>query len=406
MSTRKLKVHVRGIGTIGEPLVNMLLSLRTIPGIDLGIDSVTFSKSSARGSERVQILSSLGGKFVSDDRDLFKSLGFPLIQESETRAMKNADVVIDCTPDGVAKAKISDYAAWIEDPEVRLSRVIAQGSESGFGMPFVAGLEGSNEGHSQHDSPSGLYQVKSCNTHSMAIIASAIANATPSRPVESLDFTCIRRANDIYQPNGNLSISSSENSGLNGTHHAKDVEEVLAKDECIAPQFEKAIITSRAVKVPTQFMHAISFSMTLGQSNQYEWNPDDQPADILHKSHLLVDIENIRLRILQGDNPAIRATSLDNTCEVFGLGRDYGFMGRILAGSVVPEKSFNVVSVGHLGKLHVSGTVFTPQDSNTLLSTMTLVLEKLLNKNRESDKMSWNQCYDLLSRIIPTTDGI
>jgi hypothetical protein len=286
------------------------------------------------------------------------------------------------------------YSEMIADPETRLSRVIAQGSENGFGDTFVSGLARTE----QPSSENGLFQVKSCNTHSMSIVASAIASAVGHRKVESLDFTCIRRANDIYQPNGSLSISVSSNEGQHGTHHAEDVKESLVGkgSDTLAYQFKEATVTSRAVKVPTQFMHAISFNMVLEKLELLEDND--------------TDTESIEDKLFHNEESPILATDLDSSCEVFAVGRDYGFMGRILSGAVLPKKSFNAVQADPEtfdGRLQLSGLIFTPQDANTLLSTMTLVLEELMNKNEEeSHKVSVESCYNVLKNTLPTVGRI
>jgi glyceraldehyde-3-phosphate dehydrogenase (NAD(P)) len=56
--------------------------------------------------------------------------------------------------------------------------------------------------------------------------------------------------------------------------------------------------------------------------------------------------------------------------SVFSFGRDHGFCGRILNQSVIPIDTLHVSSDG----TQITGYAFTPQDGNSLLSSVAAVV--------------------------------
>lgn len=360
----KLNVHVRGVGTIGEPLVNMLLELSGTGSLG----DITFSKKSPSNLCRVKQLQRAGARFVTNNINQFPE-EFN-VSGSEMDAILNAHVILDCTPSGGAMGDEDFYSLVRSMPNSNLLRVISQGSENGFGLrsnPNDSAVV--VDGVSVPLGDEFFVQVKSCNTHAMSTVAKLVADSLECSSVESLDFTCIRRANDIYQANGNLSTSVGSNSGEFGTHHAEDVGQVLTQEH---NAWSDARFSSRAFKVNTQFMHAISFSMTLESS---------------------LDQEVALGRVLESNNPRVAFTDYTDSCQVFGFGRDYGFMGKVLNHAVIPRNSLNVQK--NNDKLHVTGAILTPQDSNTLLSTIVCCLNTASNK----EQTNWEGVRSSLSGI-------
>ena len=94
------RVHVVGTGTIGEPLIGLLAMHKEA----FGIDEVTFHKNSARIDDRPKLnqMIAKGARLAVTDgkQGEFKELGHEVAYESE-EAIRQADVVIDCTPSGV-----------------------------------------------------------------------------------------------------------------------------------------------------------------------------------------------------------------------------------------------------------------------------------------------------------------
>ena len=67
------------------------------------------------------------------------------------------------------------------------------------------------------------------------------------------------------------------------------------------------------------------------------------------------------------ENDRISVTDKINSCEVFSFGRDHGHYGRILNQTVVSLPSLNIRNNNE-----ITGFCFTPQDGNSLLSSISI----------------------------------
>ena len=85
---------------------------------------------------------------------------------------------------------------------------------------------------------------------------------------------------------------------------------------------------------------------------------------------------------LLNHNDRIALTEHRSSNAVFSFGRDQGQYGRILNQTVVVEDSINVKG-GH----EISGFCFTPQDGNSILSSISATV-KFLNPHSYQDKIS------------------
>src|SRR4030095_5304558 len=98
----KRTIHVVGTGTIGEPLIGLLLHTRQA----LEIDEVTFHKHSPRAEDRAKLnaLMRRGAKLVVDPEKQsdFEKLGI-LPTYTTPQALEQAVVVIDCTSEGLGR---------------------------------------------------------------------------------------------------------------------------------------------------------------------------------------------------------------------------------------------------------------------------------------------------------------
>lgn len=372
-----LNVHVRGVGTIGEPLVNMLLDLKR----DDLIGEVTFSKKTASNIHRVKNLILSGAKLVSDEPEVFEEADVETCG-GECDAIRNAHVVLDCTPTGGALSNIDLYRSAIEDKDANTLRVISQGSENDFGTPFVAGVN-----RTLLEKPN-LVQIKSCNTTAMSAVTNDILEKLGGKP-KALEFTCIRRANDIYQPNGNLSVNIGTSHGEYGSHHAEDVRQVLiSKGETHG--YEHCRFKSSAIKVPTQFMHVVNFSLEI---EDIEGSP--------------VQLQGRWPAPFQG-NKRVAFTDMSDSCQVFAMGRDYGYMGRVINQAVVPTRSINMSQKDN--RTFVSGSILTPQDANTLLSSISATLDtfELMDGPRTPARVKWESIWRGMTweKLYRRFDGI
>ena len=65
------------------------------------------------------------------------------------------------------------------------------------------------------------------------------------------------------------------------------------------------------------------------------------------------------------ENDRLAVTYKKSANQVFSFGRDHGFFGRILNQTVIPHETLSVVD-----DRWITGFCFTPQDGNSLLSSV------------------------------------
>lgn len=334
MSNSK-SVLVVGTGTIGEPLIGLLCRLKS----QLGLDEIIFHKRTPLRDEiaKVDSLISMGAKLaVDDDPDRlskFAEMGHE-VSYTWDQAIKKASVVVDCTPAG-NKNKENHYKKHGKD-----KLFIAQGSEKGFGTPYALGLTDQKV----IDAKDNFVQVVSCNTHAIARIISAVSERDP-RDIMSGDFTCIRRANDVSQDTGfSPSTSAGKHSDEKfGTHHARDVNDLYSFPIDLP-------IFSSALKTNTQYMHTVRFSITLPEAIDR--------AEIVNRFQ---------------EDEFVCMTQKTSANKIFSFGRDHGFYGRIYSQTVVCEPSLAVFHPTP-STTRVVGVAFTPQDGNSLMSSVAMCL--------------------------------
>lgn len=324
-------VHVVGTGTIGEPLIGLLVDHRKA----FGIDEVTFHKRTPTVEERAKIadLVRRGAALAVDDdrREDFAALGLePVFGSAE--ALARATVVIDSTPAG-NKNKEQSYTA-LAGPR----GFLAQGSEYGFGKMYARGIndEALAAGEDR------FLHIVSCNTHNIAVLVKALAFEGAASHLVDGRFVCMRRANDISQDgsfNPSPTVGRHDNPRF-GTHHARDAYGVFATLGHDLPLWSSAIVLN------TQYMHVLQFSLTLDHD---------------------ITAEEAVARLAA--NTRVALTRKRSANQVFSFGRDHGYFGRILSQTVVPTQTIAVRD----GRT-VVGFCFTPQDGNALLSSVAAAL--------------------------------
>mgnify|MGYP002639847840 CR=1 FL=1 len=323
-------VLVLGTGTIGEPLIGLICHFKD----QLGIDDVMFHKNTPLLTDRskVQDLIRRGAKMVADsDRiDGFRDMDIRAEMETE-EALDKASVVIDCTPMG-NEMKSRWYTKYEETTDI----FIAQGSEFGFGKQYARGI---NDEVLELGKDKYL-QVVSCNTHNLSVIIKTLGfgDEGPDNLIEGR-FVCIRRSNDISQDTNFLPSPEigSHGDAKFGTHHARDAWHLFNTMGHDLNPF------SSAIKLNTNLMHALQFSL---------------------KVEIPVTLEELLQRCEANDRIAMTHKRTANS--IFSFGRDHGFYGRILNQTVIP---YNGLHVSENGK-EITGFCFTPQDGNSLLSSV------------------------------------
>lgn len=322
-------VHVVGTGTIGEPLIGLLANFRK----ELGIDEVTFHKRTPLLTDKSKViaLQNKGAELAVDAQEMerFTALGMKPKYEA-LEAIDRAAVVIDCTPAGIEN-KNKMYLRYGHNAH----GFIAQGSEFGFGKMYARGI---NDRVLRHGEDKFL-QVASCNTHNLAVLVDAIAlGPEGDNNLERGVFVCMRRATDISQENGFLpspAVNKHDDRKF-GTHQARDAFHLFAT---LGLDLD---LYSSALRVNTQYMHVIYFNISLRRE---------------------VSLEDVIQRLQA--NGRVALTYKDESSLVFSFGRDHGLFGRILSQTVIPIRSLSVRD-----QREVLGFSFTPQDGNSLLSSI------------------------------------
>ncbi|MGY8787160.1 MAG: hypothetical protein ACKVH5_02550 [Fidelibacterota bacterium] len=344
-------VHVVGTGTIGEPLIGLLCDYSD----QLGIDEVTFHKNSALRRDRSKVTDLLrrGARLSVDEGKgkEFRKLGMDPDFETE-ESIKRASVVIDCTPKGIGHANKAKYYEKFSDS---VKGFLAQGSEDGFGKKYARGIND----HALNTNDKFL-QIVSCNTHNVSCITNALAvSEDPDNLVEG-KYVLIRRANDLSQAGSFIPAPQvgTHNDDKYGSHHAADAAGLFATMGMDLNLF------SSAMKVNSQYMHVLWFNLKVKESTTL--------ATVKEQLH---------------NNPHVAMTSKDMTSTVFSFGRDHGHYGRIMNQTVVVEQSLNVRN-DH----EITGFCFTPQDGNSILSSISAA-EWMLYPHSYEDKI---QCLSHL----------
>ena len=322
-------VHVIGTGTIGEPLIGLLCDYQD----QLGIDEITFHKNSALKHDRSKVIDLLkrGARLAVDQEKIsdFKKLKIDSDLETED-AIQRASVVIDCTPKGIGH---DNKAKYYKKFSKSVKGFLAQGSEDGFGKKYARGVNDSTL-----NSDNKFIQIVSCNTHNISCITNTIALNSNIDNLESGNFLCVRRANDLSQED---SFIPSPKVGIHdddkyGTHHARDSASLFSTLGLDLNLF------SSAMKVNSQYMHILWFKLKLKDS---------------------INMDDLKNRLVS--NPLVAMTTKDMTSSVFSFGRDHGHYGRILNQTVIVEQSLHLRNGNE-----VFGFCFTPQDGNSILSSI------------------------------------
>lgn len=346
-------VHVIGTGTIGEPLIGLLCDYKE----QLGIDEVTFNKNTPLKSDRSKVMDLIkrGARLAVDDERLedFKELGMEPDLETE-EAISRSSVVIDCTPSGVGHINKEKYYSKFKNS---VKGFMAQGSEDGFGLKYARGINDSilKKGDNQ------FVQVVSCNTHNISCITNTLAinDYGPENLVEGR-YVCIRRANDTSQENNFIPapVVNSHSDDTYGSHHAKDCAELFS-----TLGYDLNLFSS-AMKVNSQYMHVLSFAL---------------------KTKEPTSLNQVKDRLIA--NQLVAMTTKNMTSTVYSFGRDHGHFGRILNQTVFVEDTLHVKN-----EHEIYGFCFTPQDGNSILSSISAA-EHFLYPHSYEDKI---QCLNEL----------
>ncbi len=121
---------------------------------------------------------------------------------------------------------------------------------------------------------------------------------------------------------------------------------------------------SSAMKVNSQYMHVLWFMLRTKEPTT---------------------LNEVKDRLVANDLVAM--TTKDMTSTVYSFGRDHGHFGRILNQTVVVEQTLHVRN-----EHEIYGFCFTPQDGNSILSSISAA-ERFLYPHSYEDKI---QCLNQL----------
>lgn len=329
MATKRT-LHVVGTGAMGEPLISLLLHTQRT----LDIDEITFHKHSPRLEDRPKVnnLIRLGARLAVDPEKMTAFEKMDIQPEYTTEdALAQATVVLDCAADGLGLLHKSTRYEHISSAR----GFIAQGSEFGFGKMYARGI---NDAALVPETDRFLHVV-SCNTHNLAVLIDALAlhEEAPDNLIEGR-FVCMRRASDVMQHKDFIAApdAGAHQDSRFGTHHARDAWHLFHTRGLNLNVF------SSAIKLNSQYMHSIWFNLLV-----------QRPVTL---DEVIGKLEA---------NPYIALTHKIMTGPIFSFGRDHGYCGRLLNQAVVSIPTL-IVRDGH----EITGFCFTPQDGNSLLSSV------------------------------------
>ena len=336
-----MRVLVVGAGNLGTTLANILLAHRST----LGLEEVLVQKvrePAPYDAPDLEELERRGARVVR-----------PATPTAATDLLVSVGYVFDCRKEGAA---VRDRHRYLD--LARVPAASAQGSEVGFGVPFVGGI---NPGAVVGER---LVQIASCNTHATATLLAALGGPDLAG-LEDADLVCVRRCEDLggRERLVGASVVSRHRDADHGTHHAADAARVFTTLG-LSPA-----VTSSDVTTPSQLMHAVRFNVRLRTARA--------PADIV------ADLSA---------HPRLATTAKFDSNRVFELGRRYGFQGRLYAHAVVVANDLMVS-----GRT-VKGWAFVPQEGNTLLSTLEAFL--LQTRHADAEAIAARLCAELVTRRL------
>ena len=150
------------------------------------------------------------------------------------------------------------------------------------------------------DSDPQFVHAVSCNTHNLAALLQTLGDdSVRGLGIEEARFVCLRRANDISQnsnfvPAPQLGVHSDPRFGTRHAHEAYHLFKTRGHE---------LNLYSSAVKLNTQYMHAVHFS-------------------IRTKHKISIDDALVRLR----ENKRVALTEELSANDIFSFGREHGHL--------------------------------------------------------------------------------
>jgi len=323
-----MNVLVNGMGNIGTTLIHLIIKYRDL----LEIENIYLYKRSLNPwneAERVHMVS-LGVILCSSEKSKNIHHLDGIINE--------IDYIFEAAANGVGLANLESYQKL-----AKLKGCSAQGSEKGFGIPFMSGV------NDEQVRGEKFVNIVSCNAHGTAAILSTFTG-NKLENLKHADVVVVRRSEDL----GNHARLVSGNVVARhlrpntGTHHAIDVVDMYQTVGIDCP------LTSSDITTPSQLTHSVRFNIEF-------------------KNPLTAEVESYI-----DANPFIAKTRKFDSNVLFELGRRHGFQGRLFSHAIVVMDNFLVTDTS------IKGWAFVPQEGNSIISTLhAYMLQMKLTNTRE-----------------------
>jgi glyceraldehyde-3-phosphate dehydrogenase/erythrose-4-phosphate dehydrogenase len=314
-----MKVLVNGLGNIGSTLVNLLQHYQAW----LGISVIYANKNTPQPWQAAELdyLRARGVVLCSPTG----AAGFTALDA----VLPQVDYIFETGANGVGMRNLARYAGL-----PGLQGCAAQGSEKGFGTPFMSGV------NDALITGQKFVQVVSCNTHGTAALLGSLAGWRLEN-LDWADMVVVRRSEDLgnHERLVSANVVARHLDPVIGTHHALDVCDMFATLQVPCE------LTSSDITTPSQLMHAVRFHIRLKQA---------------------LTPEAIAEKISQ--NAFLAQTQKFDSNVIFELGRRYGFNGRIFSHAIVV--AHNLIVNGP----SIKGWAFVPQEGNTIISSLHAML--------------------------------
>ncbi len=316
IQNQNIVVLVNGMGNIGTTLVHFLAKYAEL----FGIHKIYLYKRTLKlwnEAERAYI-EILGVTICSDEN----AENLPSLDD----VIREIDYIFEASANGVGLRNLEKYKML-----PRLKGSSAQGSEKGYGRPYISGVNDENIIGQK------FVNVVSCNTHGTASILKTFTGKFLQN-LKRADVVVVRRSEDLSSHARLVSanVVARHLSPLNGTHHAIDVVDLYQSIGIDCP------LTSSDITTPSQLMHSVRFNIELKEP--------------LSESSSIHDL--IRA------NPYMSVTRKYDSNLIFEQGRRYGFQGRLYSHCIL------VIDNMLQTETTLKGWAFVPQEGNTILSTL------------------------------------
>jgi glyceraldehyde-3-phosphate dehydrogenase (NAD(P)) len=325
-----MKVLVNGVGNIGTTVMNILYDYKDLLGIN-DIYALKNGKISSWNLSDLEFLDRKGIIVCTKEKSKYEKLD---------RIIGSIDYIFDCNSNTIGLKNKAWYSGL-----PNLKGCCSQGSEKGFGIPFMSGI------NNKVITDQKFVQVVSCNTHSLVALLHTISNNTIENITQS-DFVIVRRSEDIgnHERLVTANVVSRHLDKQVGTHHAIDVNDLFQTTDT-SVQIQSSDITT-----PSQLMHTVRFNIGFLKSPEI--------------SEINDAIES---------NPLMSFTSKFDSNIIFELGRRYSPYGRLYSHAIINNNNLLLDKTRH----SVKGWAFIPQEGNTIISTVHAFLLQTGNKNSE-----------------------